>query len=305
MRIAGAVDLDPAKVGEDVGTVAGLGRRLRVPVTGDLRTSLSKIKPDIVVLCTSSSLKAVWPQLEIVLKARRPIVSTTEELAYPWRTQRRLAGAIDRLAHRSRVAVLGTGVNPGFVMDALPVMLTGVCERVDRIAVSRVQDARVRRLPFQQKIGAGLTVEEFNARVAKGSVRHVGLTESMAMIAAALGWKLDRMTDEIAPRIADVPVASEWVSVPAGRVCGLIQDGTGYRNGEAIVRLHMEAYLGAPESYEAVEITGQPNLTMRIPGGVHGDIATASVVVNSIPRVLAAPPGLHTMLSLPVPSWTR
>ena len=304
MRIAGAVDLDPAKVGEDVGTVAGLGRRLRVPVTGDLRTSLSKIKPDIVVLCTSSSLKAVWPQLEIVLKARRPIVSTTEELAYPWRTGRRLAGAIDRLARRSRVAVLGTGVNPGFVMDALPVMLTGVCERVDRIAVSRVQDARIRRLPFQQKIGAGLTVEEFDARVATGRVRHVGLTESIAMIAAALGWKLDRITDEIAPRLADAAVASEWLSVPAGRVCGLIQDGTGYRNGEALVRLHMEAYLGAPESYEAVEITGHPDVTMRIPGGVHGDIATASVVVNSIPRVLAAPPGLHTMLTLPIPSWT-
>ena len=124
------------------------------------------------------------------------------------------------------------------------------------------------------------------------------------MIAAALGWKLDRITDEIAPRLADAPVASEWLSVPAGRVCGLIQDGTGYRNGEALVRLHMEAYLGAPESYEAVEITGHPDVTMRIPGGVHGDIATASVVVNSIPRVLAAPPGLHTMLTLPLPSWT-
>jgi 4-hydroxy-tetrahydrodipicolinate reductase len=304
MRIAGAVDLDPAKLGEDVGTVADLGRRLRIPVTGDLKASLSKVKPDIVVLCTSSSLKAVWPQIEVVLEARRPIVSTTEELAYPWRTSRRLAGAIDRLARRSRVAVLGTGVNPGFVMDALPIVLTGVCERVERIAVSRVQDARVRRLPFQQKIGAGLTVHEFDARVAAGSVRHVGLTESIAMIAAALGWKLDRITDEIAPRLADAPVASEWLSVPAGRVCGLIQDGTGYRKGEAIVRLHMEAYLGAPESYESVEITGHPNVTMRIPGGVHGDIATASVVVNSIPKVLAAPPGLHTMLSLPIPSWT-
>ena len=131
----------------------------------------------------------------------------------------------------------------------------------------------------------------------------MGLTESIAMIAAALGWKLDRITDEIAPRLADAPVASEWLSVAAGRVCGLVQDGTGYRNGEAVVRLHMEAYLGAPESYEAVEITGHPNVTMRIPGGVHGDIATASVVVNSIPKVLAAPPGLHTMLSLPLPSW--
>lgn len=305
LNIAGAVDLDPAKVGRDVGLAIGLDRPLRTRIASDLESALSKLEPDIVVLCTSSSLGAVMPQLEVILRARRPVVSTTEELAYPWRSQRRLAARIDGLARRSKVAVLGTGVNPGFVMDALPVMLTGVCERVERIAVSRVQDARIRRLPFQQKIGAGLTVDEFEQRVAEGRVRHVGLTESISMIAAALGWTLDRITDEISPKVTDEAVASAQLSVPAGRVCGLIQDGTGYRNGDAIVRLHMEAYLGAPESYESIDITGHPNVSLRIPGGVHGDIATASVVVNSIPRVLSAPPGLHTMLSLPMACWSQ
>jgi hypothetical protein len=304
LRVAGAVDLDPSKIGRDLGVVIGVDRSFRTKVTGDLKAALSTVKPDVVVLCTSSSLKKVWPQIETILRSRCPIVSTTEELVYPWHTQKRLAAAIDRLARTSKAAVLGTGVNPGFVMDALPVMLTGVCERVDRVAIDRVQDARYRRLPFQQKIGAGLTIGEFRARVAAGSVRHVGLTESIAMIAAALGWTLDRITDDIGPQVARVPVESEHLQVAAGRVCGLVQDGTGYRNGEAVIRLHMEAYLGAPESYESIEIEGHPNLKMTMPGGVHGDVATASIVVNSIPKVLAAPPGLHTMLTLPMPCWS-
>ena len=302
--IAGAVDLDPEKAGRDAGEVMGLGRRLRVAVSDDLRHVLAKARPDVVLLCTSSSLERVMPDLEQILRARKPVVSTTEELAYPWYSQRRRAAAIDAWAKRGKAAVLGTGVNPGFVMDALPVMLTGACARVDRLTIHRVQDARHRRLPFQQKIGAGLTEAEFAARVKTGSVRHVGLTESIAMIAAALGWKLDRITDEIAPRMAAIPVHSHQLSVEAGRVCGLIQDGTGFRNGEPIIRLHMQAYLGAPESYESIDIAGEPPISMRIPAGVHGDIATTSVVVNMIPRVLAAPPGLHTMLTLPLPSWS-
>ena len=160
--------------------------------------ALKTAKPDVVVLCTSSSIKQVMPQIEAILKAKVPIVSTTEELAYPGYTHVRQARQMHALAKKAKVAVLGTGVNPGFVMDALPIALTAVCERVDRVTVHRVQDARIRRLPFQQKIGAGLTTEQFQKQVDEGSVRHVGFTESIAMIADALGWTLDRITDDIA-----------------------------------------------------------------------------------------------------------
>jgi 4-hydroxy-tetrahydrodipicolinate reductase len=188
-------------------------------------------------------------------------------------------------------------------MDALPIVLTAVCESVSAIRADRVQDARARRLPFQQKIGAGLSPDEFEARVAGGSVRHVGLAESISMIADAMGWKLDRVTDEIRPKIAEADVASEFLTVRKGLVCGIVQDGVGCRDGSPLITLHMEAYLGAPESYDRVRVDGVPPLEMKIPGGVHGDVATASITVNSIPRVLAAPPGLHTMRSLPIPSW--
>jgi len=302
-KVVGGVDIDPAKADRDIGDVVGLGRKLRAKVGSDLKAAIKATAPDVVLLCTSSALKTVAPQIATILQARKPIVSTTEELAYPWYTHRRLASAIDAQARKAKVTVLGTGVNPGFVMDALPITLTGVAERVDRITISRIQDASIRRLPFQQKIGSGLTREEFDEKVRRGTVRHVGLTESIAMIATALGWKLDRVTDEIAPKLADTRVASEFLTVEPGLVRGIIQDGTGYVGGEPLIRLHMEAYLGAPESYDSVEIDGVPRLTMKIGGGVHGDIATASIAVNSIPRVLTGPPGLQTMLSLPIPSW--
>jgi 4-hydroxy-tetrahydrodipicolinate reductase len=251
-RIVGAVDIDPSKMDRDAGDVAELGRPLRVKVSADLRKAIKASKPDIAVLCTSSSLRSVMPQLEELLKLRVPVVSTTEELAYPAPRNRRLAKRIDELARKSKVAVLGTGVNPGFAMDALPIALTAVCERVESVTVHRVQDARARRLPFQQKIGAGLTREQFSP-----TWRMVPRSTS----------RLNRVIDEIQPKIAETTVSSEYLAVDAGYVSGIIQDGVGYRHGTPVVTLHMEAYLGAPESYDAVRITGNPPIAMKIAGG--------------------------------------
>jgi 4-hydroxy-tetrahydrodipicolinate reductase len=302
-RVVGAVDIDPAKAGRDLGDVADVGRALRLKVSADVKKAIKAAKPDVVVLCTGSSLKKVLQQMDEILKLKVPIVSTTEELAYPTKGNLKYARAIHERAKKSKVAVLGTGVNPGFVMDALPITLTGVCERVEALRIDRVQDARIRRLPFQQKIGAGLTREQFQTKVDDGSVRHVGLAESVSMIADALGWKLDRITDEIEPKIATETVASEFLAVDPGYVCGIVQDGIGYRDGKPVITLHMEAYLGAPESFDSVEITGSPALKMKMAGGVHGDIATASIVVNSLPKILEVAPGLHTMRDMPIPSF--
>jgi hypothetical protein len=302
-EFVGGVDIDPAKAGRDIGEVIGLERALGLQVSADAVSALHATKPDCVVHCTGSSLLAVMPQFQTILEAKVPVVSTTEELSYPYFSNRRLAGELDEMAKKAGVAILGTGVNPGFAMDAFPIMLTAVCERVDAITVNRVQDARVRRLPFQLKIGAGLTVEQFDARVKAGTVRHVGLTESIAMIADAMGWTLDRVTDEIEPKVAEAAVASDYLTVEPGYVCGIIQNGTGYRNGDVRVRLHMEAYLGCPESYDSVVVDGVPPLHMKVLGGFHGDIATASITANSIPKVIAAAPGLHTMRDLPVASY--
>ena len=303
LQIVGAVDIDRAKIGLDLGQVIGLDKKMRVRVTNDAVGAITTGKPDVAVLCTSSSLKKVMPQIETVLKKKVAIVSTTEELSYPVGKNRALAKKIDQLAKKAKVAVVGTGVNPGFAMDALPITLTGICERVDSIRVDRIQDARSRRLPFQQKIGSGLNKEQFAQKVKDGSVRHVGLAESVTMIADAMGWKLDKVTDEIHPKIADKGVESELIAVDPGYVCGIVQDGIGYMKGKPVVTLHMEAYLGAPESYDAVTVEGNPRISQKISGGLHGDVATASITVNSIPKILRVSPGLRTMADMPIPSW--
>lgn len=304
-KIVGAIDVDPAKAGQDLGDVAGLGRKLRVKVSADAAAALKAAKPDVVAHCTVSSIKAAVPQLRTILKARVPVVSSTEELSYPWRANRASAKKIDEMARKAKVAVLGTGINPGFAMDALPIVLSGICQDVQRVQVDRIQDARIRRLPFQKKIGATLAPAQFEALVRTKAVRHVGLTESVSMLADALGFKVDRITDEIQPKIAAERIKSDFLTVEPGRVCGIVQDGVGYRKGEPVISLHMEAYLGAPETYDEVRLEGSPNLRVRAIGGYHGDIATASILVNSLPKVIDAPPGLHTMRTLPIPSFFR
>ena len=243
--IVGAVDIDPAKVGQDLGEVAGAGPH--AARAGDRGHGRGHSQDEAgrgravhqLVARPGHAADRSHPQVEGAdrlddRRARR----------IPRYSNKRLAKKIDELAKKAGVAVLGTGVNPGFVMDALPITLTGVCERVEAVHVDRIQDASIRRLPFQQKIGSGLTPAQFQAKVDAGTVRHVGLTESIAMIADALGWKLDRITDEIQPKIAARPVSSQFLTVKKGQVCGIIQDGVGYRQGEPVITLHMEAYLG-------------------------------------------------------------
>jgi 4-hydroxy-tetrahydrodipicolinate reductase len=188
-------------------------------------------------------------------------------------------------------------------MDALPIALSSVCERVDRIEVRRVQDARTRRLPFQQKIGAGLTREQFEQQLVAGTVRHVGFTESIQMIADAMGWTLTRITDVARPWMAEEEVQSELLAVDPGYVAGISQEGVGYVGDEIKIHLQLDAYLGAPESFDSVLIDGSPRIYSKVQGGIHGDIATASLTVNSIPHVITAAPGLRTMRDLPLPSF--
>lgn len=302
-KLVAAVDIDRNKIGRDVGDVAELGAKIRVKIGGDIRTAARVARPDVAVLCTSSSLKRVMPQLEELLKLKLPVVSTTEELAYPAQRNRRLAKQIDQMARKAKVAVLGTGVNPGFAMDALPIALTGVCEHVERIEVRRVQDARMRRLPFQQKIGAGLTREQFQQQIASGTVRHIGFPESIQMIGDAMGWRLTRITDDVRPWIAEEEVESELLAVDPGYVAGISQEGVGYVGDEAKIRLQLDAYFGAPESFDSVLIDGSPRIYSKVQGGIHGDIATASMTVNSIPHVITAAPGLRTMRDMPLPSF--
>jgi len=302
IELVGAIDIDKKLVGRDLGEVAGLSKKLGVVISDQADAVLSQTKPDVVFLTTASSLKVMYPQLERCITAGVNIVSSCEELAYPYRKAPQLSADVDRIAKANNVTVLATGINPGFIMDAWPLFMTGVCQQVKQIRVARVQNASPRRGPFQKKIGAGCTLEEFKELVAAGTLRHVGLAESIAMIAGGLGWELDDITESIEPIIAKTQVKTDFVTVEPGQAAGVRQVGRGIKAGKDLIILEFEASVGAPESYDAVYITGTPNMEVIIKGGTHGDIATIAMVVNSIHRVIDAPPGLITMKDTPIVS---
>ncbi len=302
IELVGAIDVDKKLVGRDLGEVAGIKNKLGVSISADADAVLSQARPDVVFLTTSSSLKAIYSQVQTCAAAGANVVATCEELAYPYRKDLKLSADIDKVAKDHQITVLSTGVNPGFLMDTWPLFMTGVCQQVKRVKAARIQDASTRRGPFQKKIGAGCTIEEFKKLVAAGTIKHVGLPESIAMIAAGLGWKLDEITESIDPIVAKAKVKTSFVAVEPGQAAGVRQVGRGFRAGEELITLEFEASVGAPESYDAVFISGTPDMEVVVKGGTHGDVATAAMVVNSVQRVIAAPPGLVTMKDLPIVS---
>ncbi len=300
VEVIGAIDKDPAKTGRDLGEVVGAqDAPWGVPVIGDAAAMLRK-SADIVVHSTSSSLPNVMEQLLECLAAESCVVSTCEELAYPFRKYPELSAKLDEEAKTWGVALVGTGVNPGFVMDKLAITLSSVSQKIDHVKSLRVVDAGKRRLPLQKKIGAGMTVEEFRSQVAAGVIKHHGLPESIAMVADALGFVVDEITETIEPVVARELVKTEFLEVAAGQAAGVHQIARGLAAGEEKVYMELQMYVGAKDPHDTIELTGTPGLKLTIPGGTHGDLATAAVVVNTIPAILAAPAGLRTSRDLPM-----
>lgn len=298
-QIVGAIDVDPAKSGKDVGEVIGLGREVGVAVSNDAAATLRSTHPDIVLHATGSHLEAVAPQIKQIVQSGASVVSTCEELSYPWETAKSIAEDLDHLARQHRAAILGTGINPGFVMDALPLALTAVSQRVESVRVLRVQDAGRRRLPLQKKVGAGLTVEAFEERVKAGTVRHVGLPESVYAVARGLGWTVQRLEDTIEPVVAKEETRSSEITVAAGQVLGVRQNTIGIVDDKPLINLELQMYLGAPNPHDHVVVEGLPRIDALVDEGTHGDLATAAIVVNAAFSLLRAAPGLRIMEEIP------
>lgn len=288
IRVTGAVDIDPNKIGKDLGEVIGLGRKVGVTVTAALEG-----RPDVVCHSTGSRLREVNGQLEALLSNGSHVVSTCEELSFP--LDEEIRAKLDGIARAKNVALLGTGVNPGFVMDKLPLTLTSVCQEVTSVEILRIQNASTRREPLQRKVGAGMTEDEFRAAVASGRIKHMGLRESLMMVGKGLGVQFDHVTDEtIAPIVAESEVVTQYLRVAPGQVAGVHQTISG--TGRINVSLELRMYVGAEAvAADRVIVRGVPDVEMVIKDGVHGDRATAAMVVNAIARIVDAPPGVLTM----------
>ncbi len=300
LEIAGAIDCDPAKAGRDLGEVAGAPDvPWGVPISARAPAALAGTI-DVVMHSTTSSLPAVMDELLGCIGAGCCVVSTCEELSYPLRKHPELAAKLDAAAKEEGVALVGTGVNPGFVMDKLVLVLSAAAQRVDFAKAVRIVDASKRRLPLQKKIGAGMTPDEFRQQVAAGVIKHHGLPESVAMVADGLGFRIEDIAETIEPVIAAETVKTQFLEVAPGQVAGVHQVARGMAGGEEKIFMELQMYVGAKHPGDSVELRGEPNLSLTIPGGTHGDLATAAIAVNAIPAVLAAPAGLRTMRDLPV-----
>lgn len=293
-RLVAAVDRDPAKAGRDVAEIVRLPEPLGVRVTPELEESV-----DVVCHATSSSLADSEAQIVALLGRGAEVISTCEELAFPLDAE--VASRIATAAEAADRTVLGTGINPGFIMDKLPLTMSAVCQEITAIEIHRVVNASLRREPLQRKIGVGMTSEEFRSAMQEGKIRHVGLRQSLAMIAHGLGVELDWWGEEIIqPVLAATMVYTDTTEVKAGRVAGIHQQISGGRRGQIEVLLDLRMFVGAEHAGDRIEIRGVPDISLTLAGGIHGDRATAALVVNAIPRILQARAGLITMDDLPI-----
>lgn len=302
-NIVGATDIDPKLVGKDFGELFDTPKESGIIIEKDAEKLLAEVKSQAVVLTTTSYLKNVFPQIATCVNAGQNVISTCEELSNPWKGEPELSRKIDDLAREKGVTVTGTGINPGYLMDTLPLILTAPCLNVKSIKVTRMMDSSRRRIPFQKKVGTGLDQEEFQQKIeSKAITGHVGLLESIYMIADGLDWELDEATElPPEPVIGEKEITTAVGVVKPGDVVGLKSVAFGKKNGQEVISLIFIANAAVDEEYDEILIEGEPNIRQKIIGGVHGDIGTVAMTINTIPRVVEASPGLKLMKDLSIP----
>jgi 2,4-diaminopentanoate dehydrogenase len=296
IELVAAVDASDALAGRDLAEVLP-NAPTRLTISNDLSSVLDDDEKGVVVQATSSRLEDIAPQLETIIGHGWNVLSTSEELTHAHAADSTLALHVDQQASEMGVTVLGAGVNPGFLMDVLPLLLSGLCLRVDSIRVRRVVNTNARRPQLQAKVGVGMIEADFEALADAGRLGHVGLRQSAHLIAETLGWTNLHYTESLVPVVAAVETVTPIAAVPEGGVIGQRQLATVQAGGEERVRLELEMYAGA-DAEDRIDIHGEPSIQQVIPGGVNGDIATASVISNLVEAVADARPGLITMADL-------
>ncbi|MBI2513502.1 MAG: dihydrodipicolinate reductase [Opitutae bacterium] len=304
LEVVGAVDNDPAKVGRPLTEITGLGQLDGLRVARDLDALFREAPPEVILHTASSSAAATLAQMRPALEFGVSVATTCEQMIFPALKEPALVKEFDALCRHTGARVVAAGVNPGFVMDVLPIALTGVSRSVESIFVERVVDAATRRAPLQAKIGSGQEPEEFSDKLRAGRAGHAGLIESAALVAHAMGWPLDSLVEEGEPVLAGREIATPFFTVPTGKVCGIRQRVVGTSGDVERVVLDIAMFLGAPEPHDRIVVRGRPPLDVTIRNGIAGDDATVAALINVVPRLLAAAPGLRLATDLSLPKWS-
>lgn len=305
IQLVGAIDIDPAKVGKDLGDLLELGKPTGVLVEGDAEAALKRLQPDVMLHCTSSFMPMVKDQLLLAARCGVDVVSSTEELLVPEFQHAAVAKELDAAAKAGGISLLGTGVNPGYAMDFVAVIASAVTYDVQAVKCTRVVDAATRRLPLQKKVGAGLTKKEFQEQMATGRFGHIGMRESVALLARALDFKLDKIDQTVEPVIAVEDHKTPFLTVKDGQVAGIRNHGYGYIGKRPVLHLDLSMYVGAPDPRDEVVLESTPPIHLKFLGGIAGDQATAAILVNNLHGIVAAQPGLRTVLDVQPPRLCR
>jgi len=303
LELAGAIDDDLKKVERDVADLSGLRRPSGIRVSNRPQEVLGVKRPQVVLHATQSGLADVFPQLSYCLEAGAHVVSTCEELVFPTVRQPRLARDLDFLARSKGSVVLGTGANPGLVMDTMALVASAACLDVRSVRVERIVDASTRRESLQRKVGAGLTRSEFRRGLSKGTLGHRGLLESVHLIANGLGWDLDKVAEKVTPVLSPRSMKTEFVTIRKGEVAGIHHVCKGFAERKEKIRLDLQMFVGVKKPGDQINIKGKPDVTLSFEKGVAGDEATVAMLLNMIPAVLEASPGLRTMSDISVPRF--
>lgn len=302
-EVVAAVDLTPDHLGKPLHEVAE-GARSATTISNQLDAALDQSERiDAVVVTTTSDASRAAETIRPCLVRGLPVVTTCEEMLYPWLRHAVLSSELDSLAKQHGGRLLGTGINPGYLMDLFPVVATGVCREVAGVRVTRIQDATTRRIPFQQKIGAGLDLDTFERKRQEGTLRHVGLGESLFLLAGSLGWTIETWDETLEPVIAQKELSCGLGPIPAGNAAGVRQIARGKTSTGEELELEFVAAIGQDDPHDRVEIDGTPPVNVVFEGGIHGDISTSAVTINTLPRLIEAPAGLHTMASIAPVRW--
>jgi len=308
VNLKAVIDIDPKFEDKSLSNLLNIEEGNDIIVQSDLKATLSMGNVDVVFIATASSLEKVAPLIKLAVQSDSNVISICEELSYPFKNYPKLSEELDLLAKSKNVSIVGTGINPGYLMDLLPIVITAPCQKVESIKVTRMMNSANRRESFQRKIGTGLNFEEFNKKISEKEITgHVGLTQSIYMIIEALGIEYDEISEFPQKAILSEKefITTYGEKILKGYVCGLESKAIAKRNDREIIILNFIAYAGDHEEYDSIKIKGIPNINQKIIGGVHGDLGTAAMVANLIPVVFHAKSGLLTMKDLPVPCYTE
>lgn len=305
VEIVGAIVTNPAKEGKTIGEL--LGRECDVKMTTDFASVLAE-EPDVVCICTQSNLDEITAQVEPSIKAGANVLCIAEKLAYPWASDSDWAERINALAEEYGVSVMGTGINPGFILDAMIVAWSSICLRVDKIEAQRVNDLSPFGPTVMASQGVGTTVEEFERGVADGTiVGHIGFPESIGLIADAMGWEIDEVVETREPIVTSVERSTPHVTVKPGDVAGCKQIGRGYSKGELKIELihpqQIHPEMEGVNTGDYIKIIGEPSVQMVNSPEIPGGKGTYASTGNYIPLIVDAPAGILTVVDMPIPRF--